>query len=73
MFYDLEDPLKFVESITENLDDDGIWHLEQSYLPSMLKTKGSEPLVVFSYGLQGYLFLYEPTIIPLEEKTVAVL
>ena len=37
MFYDLEDPVSFVESIAEVLDKDGIWHFEQSYLPSMLR------------------------------------
>ena len=38
MFYDLPDPLGFVASIAEVLEDDGIWHFEQSYLPSMLRT-----------------------------------
>jgi hypothetical protein len=38
MFYDLEDPLGFIESISELLTDDGVWHFEQSYLPSMLRT-----------------------------------
>lgn len=36
MFYDLEDPIKFARDIYEVLDDEGIWNLEQSYLPSML-------------------------------------
>jgi hypothetical protein len=38
MFYDLERPLDFVREIESLLDDEGIWHLEQSYLPLMLKT-----------------------------------
>src|SRR5262249_21232247 len=38
MFYDLEDPQAFVNDIASILDDDGVWHLEQSYLPSMLRT-----------------------------------
>ena len=38
MFYDLEDPAKFVRDIAEVLASDGIWHFEQSYLPSMLRT-----------------------------------
>ena len=38
MFYDLEDPRKFVQDITEVLATDGIWHFEQSYMPSMLRT-----------------------------------
>jgi len=37
MFYDLEDPSTFVQEIYEVLADDGIWHFEQSYLPTMLR------------------------------------
>ena len=37
MFYDLEDPVSFASQIKEILADDGIWHFEQSYLPSMLR------------------------------------
>ena len=37
MFYDLEDPSKFVSDINDVLDEDGIWHFEQSYLPTMLR------------------------------------
>jgi NDP-4-keto-2,6-dideoxyhexose 3-C-methyltransferase len=36
MFYDLEDPRRFVEDISASLADDGVWHFEQSYLPAML-------------------------------------
>jgi SAM-dependent methyltransferase len=38
MFYDLERPLTFAEEVASLLADDGIWHLEQSYLPTMLRT-----------------------------------
>jgi hypothetical protein len=37
MFYDLEDPRKFVEEISKILAEDGIWHFEQSYMPTMLE------------------------------------
>ncbi|MHB8494835.1 MAG: class I SAM-dependent methyltransferase [Casimicrobiaceae bacterium] len=37
MFYDLDDPIGFVRQIESILRDDGIWHLEQSYMPSMLR------------------------------------
>jgi len=37
MFYDLEDPGKFVRDIESVLADDGVWHFEQSYMPSMLR------------------------------------
>ena len=38
MFYDLENPLAFVKDIEAVLADDGVWHFEQSYMPSMLRT-----------------------------------
>jgi hypothetical protein len=38
MFYDLEDPVAFAREVSEVLADDGIWHFEQSYMPSMLRT-----------------------------------
>jgi SAM-dependent methyltransferase len=38
MFYDLEQPQAFVDDVAAILADDGVWHLEQSYLPSMLRT-----------------------------------
>lgn len=37
MFYDLESPKAFVEDIASILSKEGIWHFEQSYLPSMLR------------------------------------
>ncbi|MHB8877668.1 MAG: class I SAM-dependent methyltransferase [Myxococcaceae bacterium] len=37
MFYDLEDPVAFARDVHDCLSDDGIWHFEQSYLPSMLR------------------------------------
>jgi C-methyltransferase C-terminal domain/Putative zinc binding domain/Methyltransferase domain len=38
MFYDLDSPGDFVRDIVSVLADDGIWHFEQSYMPSMLRT-----------------------------------
>lgn len=37
MFYDLENPHDFVRDIEETLDDNGLWILQMSYLPLMLK------------------------------------
>ena len=37
MFYDLEDPCEFARQVHEILDCHGIWVLEQSYMPEMLK------------------------------------
>lgn len=36
MFYDLESPLKFMQEVSEVLDEQGIWVFEQSYMPTML-------------------------------------
>ena len=38
MFYDLEAPADFARQVAQVLAKDGIWHLEQSYMPSMLRT-----------------------------------
>lgn len=38
MFYDLPAPMDFVRDVAASLADDGVWHLEQSYLPLMLDT-----------------------------------
>lgn len=37
MFYDLESPVAFAQQVAEILAADGIWHFEQSYMPSMLR------------------------------------
>src|SRR2546428_9954209 len=37
MCYDQEVPLEFCREGANILADDGIWHLEQSYLPAMLR------------------------------------
>jgi hypothetical protein len=37
MFYDLENPKKFVNDINKVLDDDGVWVLQLSYTPLMIK------------------------------------
>ena len=44
MFYDLEDPIAFARQIEEVLDDNGVWHFEQSYMPSMLRTNSYDTI-----------------------------
>ena len=56
MFYDLESPAQFVSDIEKILNDDGIWHFEQSYMPSMLRTNAydtvcHEHLEYYSLGV----------------------
>jgi hypothetical protein len=38
MFYDLDNPIAFARDIASVLAPDGVWHFEQSYMPSMLRT-----------------------------------
>jgi len=37
MFYDLDSPRAFIAAVRDSLADDGLWHFEQSYMPSMLR------------------------------------
>jgi hypothetical protein len=60
MFYDLESPVDFVKDIESVLADDGIWHFEQSYMPSMLRmisydTICHEHLEYYSLGVIKYI------------------
>jgi len=56
MFYDLNVPKQFVEDVHSILDKDGIWHFEQSYMPTMLRmnaydTVCHEHLEYYSLGV----------------------
>ncbi len=44
MFYDLENPLSFMEDVTSILEKDGIWHFEMSYMPAMVRTMGYDTI-----------------------------
>ena len=44
MFYDLDEPVTFAEEIESILADDGVWHFEQSYMPSMLRTNSYDTI-----------------------------
>ncbi|OGM10770.1 methyltransferase [Candidatus Woesebacteria bacterium RBG_16_36_11] len=44
MFYDLENPLAFAQEVEEILLDDGIWVMEQSYLPLMIKVNAYDTI-----------------------------
>ncbi|MEZ4901440.1 MAG: hypothetical protein R2822_06605 [Spirosomataceae bacterium] len=44
MFYDVESPSEFVKDIEVLLAPDGIWHFEQSYMPSMLRTNAYDTI-----------------------------
>ena len=44
MFYDLPDPLKFARDIRGLLSNDGVWHVEMSYMPSMLNSRSYDTI-----------------------------
>lgn len=44
MFYDLPSPTDFVRDIEQCLDNNGVWHFEQSYMPSMLRTNSYDTI-----------------------------
>ena len=62
MFYDLEQPLKFVQDIYKVLADDGIWVFEQSYMPLMIKQNAYDTIChehIEYYGLKQVKWLLD--------------
>jgi len=58
MFYDLEDPIQFARDIENLLTSDGIWILEQSYLPLMIENNAFDTIChehIEYYKLQDIL------------------
>jgi len=60
MFYDLESPIKFAQSIKRVLSEKGIWGLEMSYLPLMLQQNSfdticHEHLEYYSLAVLDYI------------------
>ena len=45
MFYDLDDPNIFVKDISKILDNEGVWIIELSYLPLMIKQNAFDTIV----------------------------
>jgi len=62
MFYDLEDPTSFAQQIHEILDENGIWHLEQSYMPMMLKNNSYDTIChehLEYYSLKSIKYIFD--------------
>lgn len=62
MFYDLEDPVTFVQQIGAVLAEDGVWHFEQSYMPSMLESNAYDTIChehLEYYGLSQIQWILE--------------
>jgi len=63
MFYDLDDPINFAHQVAEILDPyDGIWILEQSYMPLMLDRASYDTIChehLEYYGLKQIIWLMD--------------
>ncbi len=62
MFYDLEDPNAFVQDIKEILDDNGLWVVQMSYLPLMLKQLAFDNIChehLEYYSLEAFKYLLD--------------
>lgn len=62
MFYDLESPIGFARDIAKVLSDDGIWIMEQSYLPSMIRTMSYDTIChehLEFYGMKQIMYIAE--------------
>ena len=45
MFYDLEDPNKFVSDVAKCLEEEGIWVIQMAYLEPMINLNGFDNIV----------------------------
>lgn len=76
MFYDLEHPRAFVEAITKILHPEGVWVVQQAYLPAMLASTGFDNIVhehLEYYTLQAMEALLAPfglEVVDVELRTV---
>jgi len=62
MFYDLPDTIKFATDVYDSLDDEGVWHFEQSYLPKMLTMMSYDTIChehIQYYSLRSILYILD--------------
>lgn len=60
MFYDLPDPVAFARDVASILDAEGVWVMEQSYLPTMLECNSFDTIChehLEYYGLRQIKFV----------------
>tara|TARA_Y100000034_G_scaffold99307_1_gene121911 strand:+ start:3229 stop:4470 length:1242 start_codon:yes stop_codon:yes gene_type:complete len=63
MFYDLDDPTDFIEDVKKTLDDNGVWVIQISYTPLMLKQMAFDNIChehVYYHSLSSIKKLMEP-------------
>ena len=62
MFYDLEDPCEFARQVHDVLDPKGIWVLEQSYMPEMLRVNSFDTVChehLSYYGMRQLKYIMD--------------
>ncbi len=62
MFYDLEEPHKFVDDIEAVLDPEGLWIVQMSYMPLMLQQCAFDSIChehLEYYSLSSFIYLIE--------------
>lgn len=62
MFYDLADPVRFTASVRDLLDDNGVWVLEQSYMPAMIKVNAYDTIChehLEYYSMSQFKWLFD--------------
>ena len=62
MFYDLEDPCESARQVRDCLKDDGIWVLEQSYMPEMLRVNSFDTVChehLSYYGMRQIKYIMD--------------
>jgi len=62
VFYDLDNPIEFVNDIKKVLDKDGLWVLQLSYTPLMLKQLAFDNIChehVYYYSVENLKILFE--------------
>ena len=62
MFYDLEEPQKFIKDVYEVLDDNGLWVLQLSYTPLMIEQLAFDNIChehIYYYSLFNLKKLFE--------------
>jgi len=63
MFYDLEDPCQFAREVNSILDpEDGVWVLEQSYMPEMLRVNSFDTVChehLSYYGMRQLKYIMD--------------
>jgi hypothetical protein len=62
MFYDLPSPITFAKDIWDCLDEQGVWHLEQSYMPMMIKNTSYDTIChehLEYYSLKSIKYIFD--------------